>query len=272
MATKAPIDAKPATKTISDAAFIVADKTTASAEKAYAAASEKIAEVAKPVVKAAVATPAKVSAVAKAAVKTAQAAKPVKAAKISATKSVKVTKPFVAKAKTVKAVDAKSVKTTISKGTKTMTDTVKNYAEAAKAQFESMFGDNFGDMGTKAKDMMAQGQKVATDVVEFSKGNLEAVVESGKITAKGVEVMAHDSFDYGRKSLEETTAAIKTMTTVKSPTEFMTLNTELSKKAFDSAVAQASKQSELMVKLANDAFAPISNRFSVAMSKFKNAA
>ncbi len=153
-----------------------------------------------------------------------------------------------------------------------MTDTVKNYAEKAKDQFVDMFGETFGDMGTKAKDMMAQGQKVAADVVEFSKGNLEAVVESGKITAKGVEVMARDGFDYGRKSVEETTAAIKSMTAVKSPTEFMTLNTELSKKAFDSAVAQASKQSELMLKLANDAFAPISGRFSVAMSKFKNAA
>ncbi len=153
-----------------------------------------------------------------------------------------------------------------------MTDMFTNYAETAKAQFEAMFGNNFADLGTKAKDFAEKGQKAAAEVVEFSKGNLEAVVESGKITAKGVEVIAKDSFEYGKKSLEETTAAVKAIAAVKSPTELMTLNTELSKKAFDSAVAQASKQSELIVKLANDAFAPISGRISLAMSKLKQAA
>ncbi len=277
MATKLPVEKKPVTETISDKAFILADKAASSAEAAYAAASEKVTEIAKPLKDATLAAPAKASAVAKAAVKTASAAKPTKTVKAQAAKVAKIAqnksiKPVVATIKATKAAPVKTVKTTVSKGTKTMTDTVKNYAETAKAQFEAMFGDSFGDMGTKAKDMMAQGQKVAADVVEFSKGNLEAVVESGKITAKGVEVLARDGFDYGRKSMEDTTAAIKSMTAVKSPTEFMTLNTELSKKAFDSAVAQASKQSELMLKLANDAFAPISGRFSVAMSKFKNAA
>jgi phasin family protein len=281
MATKAPVEKKPVVDaTISDKAFVMADKAAASAEAAYAAASEKVVEVATPALKAAQKT-------AEAAAKTiVKATKPVAkkvvvkkpVAKKPAAKKV-VAKVAVKKSpivKAVKAIAAKApVKTPIHtsvKGTKSMTDTVKNYADAAKAQFEAMFGDNFADFGTKAKDMMAQGQKVAAEVVEFSKGNLEAVVESSKITAKGAQVIAKDSFDYGRKSVEDTTAAFKSLTAVKSPTEFMTLNTELSKKAFDSAVAQASKQSELMLKLANDAFAPISGRFSVAMTKFKNAA
>ena len=39
----------------------------------------------------------------------------------------------------------------------------------------------------------------------------------------------------------------------------------------DAAVAQTSKTSEMVVKLANDSFAPISNRVSVISSKMKAA-
>jgi phasin family protein len=62
------------------------------------------------------------------------------------------------------------------------------------------------------------------------------------------------------------------MTTVKSPTEFIELQTKLVKKSFDTAVAQTSKNSEAFIKLAGDVFQPISNRVSVAVDSFKKAA
>jgi hypothetical protein len=59
---------------------------------------------------------------------------------------------------------------------------------------------------------------------------------------------------------------------VKSPTEFVQLQGKLVSRNFDATVAQFSKTTEAWVKLANDTFAPISNRVSVAMEKVRKAA
>ena len=118
---------------------------------------------------------------------------------------------------------------------------------------------------------LAKTSKLAEEAVEFNKANLEALVEAGKIAAKNAEVLGQEGVTFARKSFEDTTAALKGYTSVKSPTEFFKLYAENSKKAFDAAVAQSSKTSELVVKMANDSFAPISNRVSVITSKMKAA-
>lgn len=142
------------------------------------------------------------------------------------------------------------------KGFKTMNDTVKKFADEAKTRAEALTAD----FNAKAKE-----------AVEFNKANLEALVEAGKIAAKNAEVLGQEGVTFARKSFEDTTAALKGYTAVKSPTEFFKLYAENSKKAFDAAVAQTSKTSELVVKMANDSFAPISNRVSVITSKMKAA-
>ena len=107
--------------------------------------------------------------------------------------------------------------------------------------------------------------------VEFNKANVEALVAAGKIAAKGIETLGQEGVTYARKSFEDTTAALKGYTAVKTPADFFKLYAENSKKAFDAAVAQTSKTSELVVKLTNESFAPISNRVSVITSKMKAA-
>lgn len=153
------------------------------------------------------------------------------------------------------------------KGLKTMNDTVKKFAEDAKTRAEALTAD----FNEKAKEAFAKSSKLAEEAVEFNKANIEALVESGKIAAKGIETLGQEGVTFARKSFEDTTAALKGYTAVKSPTEFFKLYAENSKKAFDAAVAQTSKTSELVVKLTNDSFAPISNRVSVISSKMKAA-
>ena len=118
----------------------------------------------------------------------------------------------------------------------------------------------------------AKGQEIAKEAVEFSKGNLEAMVEAGKIAAKGGEAIAQDLAAYAKQSFTDTTAAAKRYAEVKTPADFFQLQTELTKTAFDTMVKQGSKTTELSVKLANDAFQPISNRIALAVSKLKSAA
>jgi len=236
-----------------------------SAEKAFEAATLETAAnpVAAPVAPA-VAAPA-------APVKTktvAAKAKPVqkKAAKPAAKKAA----PKKAAAKTIAPKPAKTAPkpaALATKGFKTMNDTVKKFADEAKTRAEALTAD----FQERSKDALAKSSKLAEEAVEFNKANVEALVEAGKIAAKGIETLGQEGVAFARKSFEDTSAAVKGYTAVKSPAEFLKLYAENSKKAFDAAVAQTSKTSELVVKLTNESFAPISNRVSVITSKMKAA-
>ena len=243
-------------------------KAEAAAEKAYAQASAdtapkaeaKIAApVAAPVAKAS-APPAKVAAPKKATPKK-LAVKKVAAKKVPAKPALKtVVKPTAAKV-VAKATPFIKLKDTIMNKTKTTTedystklkDVVANAQDRTKAAFEktSAYAGQYG---------------------EFTKGNLEAVVESGKILAAGLQDMGRAYVAEGKSAVETLTADVKEIAAVKSPADFFKLQGEMMRRNFDAAVATTSKNSEVMVKLMGDAFAPISTRVSLAVEKVKQAA
>lgn len=243
-----------------------------SAEKAFEAAT--LETPARPVATPAAAAPAAAPAVAPAAapapVKTVKAKAKPAAKKAAAPKAA--AKKVAPKKATVK-IASKPLKAApkpvaaATKGFKTMNDTVKKFADEAKTRAEALTAD----FNEKAKEAMSKTSKLAEEAVEFNKANVEALVEAGKIAAKGIETLGQEGVTYARKSFEDTTAALKGYTAVKTPADFFKLYAENSKKAFDAAVAQTSKTSELVVKLTNDSFAPISNRVSVITSKMKAA-
>jgi phasin family protein len=128
------------------------------------------------------------------------------------------------------------------------------------------------DAAEKAKAAIAKSQAALGDMSTFTKGNMEAVVESSKILATGLQEMGK-SYAAETKSVVETmTAEIKDLASVKSPAEFFEKQTALLRKQFDAAMATSSKNSEAMLKLASEAFQPISNRVSLAVEKIKQAA
>jgi phasin family protein len=270
---------------VGDAGKAYAAAASAKAEAAPAAPKAEPAKAADPVVAPKVA-PAAAPAVTPAPV----AAKPVPAAKAEAPKPVakaaepKMAKPAAkpAKPKTTSKksavnaspVAAKAAAPAIKKESKIMTtaETITTETKkAAEAMTERLKG-LMGDMSTRAKTAYEKGTEMVSQASEFNKGNVEALVESGKIAAKGAQEMGQAYAEDAKKGFEELTAALKEMTTVKSPTEFIELQTKLVKKSFDTAVAQTSKNSEAFIKLAGDVFQPISNRVSVAVDSFKKAA
>ena len=84
--------------------------------------------------------------------------------------------------------------------------------------------------------------------------------------------MGQDAAEFGRKQFEEATAAFKTLATVKSPTEFLKLQSDFVRSSFDALVAETSRSTETVLKLAGEVAQPISNRFAVAAEKMKTAA
>ena len=59
---------------------------------------------------------------------------------------------------------------------------------------------------------------------------------------------------------------------MKSPTDFFRLQSDFARSAFDSLVAETSKMSEQMIKLAGEVAEPITSRYSVAAERVKNIA
>lgn len=220
-------------------------------------AVEAVKHALKPVVEA-VASPVKTV---KAAIqaKPAPAAKPVakKKAAVKAAPEKAVVKSVARKTIPTVTPAAPKAKAVITKEANIMEATIKNAAEKAKSMFT---------------DSTAKSTKAFEDMNEFSKGNIEAIVESGKIAAKGIEAMGQDAAEYSRKQFEGATAALKSMSAIKSPTDFFKLQSDYARAAFDSMVAQTSKNTEAMLKLAGEVAQPISNRVAVAVEKVKIAA
>jgi phasin family protein len=138
--------------------------------------------------------------------------------------------------------------------------------------FAAPFQTAFADFQEKAKTAYEKGNSVFGDYSEFAKGNVEAFVESSKILAAGLQELTSAYVSEGRSGFETLTAEVKELAAAKSPTDFLKLQNDLVKKHFDEAVATASKNSEALIKLANEAVQPLSTRVTLAVEKVKAAA
>lgn len=119
----------------------------------------------------------------------------------------------------------------------------------------------------KAKAAFEKGTSVLGEVTDFTKGNVEAVMESGKILADGIQGLGSELVAEGRATFENISGDIKDLAAAKSPTDFFKIQGDMMRKNFDSAVAYGAKNSETVLKFMSDAIAPISGRVSLAMEK-----
>ena len=121
----------------------------------------------------------------------------------------------------------------------------------------------------KAKAAFEKSTAMLGEFSDFAKGNVEAVMESGKILADGMQGFGSELVAEGRSTFETITGDIKELAAAKSPTDFFKIQSDMMRKNFDSAVAYGSKNSEAVLKLVSDAMAPISGRVNLAMEKVR---
>ncbi len=196
-------------------------------------------------------------------------AKPVK------TPAVKAPKPVVVKPAAIKPVAAKPapVRTSVKPAAAAAPASRKElFIMTATTEFTDKLQTTFKDATEKAKAAFEKSQGAFGEAGEFAKGNVEALVESGKILASGLQELGKGYVSEGKASFETISADIKELASAKSPTEFFEKQSALLRKQFDAVVATSSKNSEAFLKLANEAFQPISTRVSLAVDKLKKAA
>ena len=246
------------------------------AEKAADAAPRAAAQAAPAPAKAAAAATAKAaSAPVKAAARAAKRTTRSATAKRSATK--RAAKPVRAQRRTAaqKAAPQKaavtrslnSAKTTTTNAINQGTQTMKKEANQAADRIQAVFGD----VNERAKTAIERNSRIAEELTELTKGNVEAMVASTKVAAKAVETIGQDVAEFSRKSFEDASAALKGFTELKSPTDFFRLQSDFARSQFDTLVAETSKLSETVIKFAGQAAEPIANRYSVAAERVRSA-
>ncbi len=130
----------------------------------------------------------------------------------------------------------------------------------------------FGDLNGRAKETMERSTKIVEEMTDLTRGNVEALVASSKVAARGIETLSQEVAEFGRRSFEEASAAVKNIAEVRSPTDFFRLQSDYARTAFDAMVSESSKMSEAMLKLAGEVAEPITSRYSVAAERVKNIA
>jgi phasin family protein len=137
-------------------------------------------------------------------------------------------------------------------------------AVPAFAPFQSLFAD----ANERSQEIAKRGQKVAGELADLARANVEAVVEASRVAAEGARSIGQNVVASSRDGVEQAADAIRSLAEAKSPTEYLQLQGEFARASFDRAVAETSKLTESLVKLAGEAFQPLSNRATANAERF----
>ncbi|HEX8512370.1 MAG TPA: phasin family protein [Allosphingosinicella sp.] len=250
--------------------------TAAAAVDATAKASAAIAKAATPAVTEKAEAPAAAAraaaAPAKAAAKGIKAATAASAKPARKTRTAKAAKPARKAGRPAKRAAAATATTNAATRTTRIQNEGTRIMKKETAQVADRLQAVFGDVNERARTQIERNTRIAEEMTELSKGNVEAFVASTKVVAKGLETVGQEVAEYSRKSFEDASAALKSFTEVKSATDFFRLQSEFARSQFDGLVAEGSKLSETMIKLAGDVAEPLASRYSVAAERVKAVA
>ena len=224
-----------------------------------------------PAAKKPVAKKAPVKAVAKVAAK--PVAKKTAAKKAAAPKTV-ASKPAAAKTAVTSTPVFANLINRVKKETTMATTKIETTAETVKAKIaegvETMTTQSkaaFEQASTKAREALDKGVKGLEEYNSMNRDNVEAIMASGRIAAKGFETIGKHIADVSKKNWEANVSAFKSLSGLKSPTEVFKFQSDFAKSQFDVAVADFSKLTETVVKLAGEVAEPIQNRVALTVDK-----
>ncbi len=162
---------------------------------------------------------------------------------------------------------AKQVEVAIATGKETVETAVKVGTDAYAKGYESAIVATREqvDAAVKAGADAFLGYE---DVVAFGKDNVEAVMESSTVLAKGTQEFTKAWFDLAQASVDQNVAATKALLGSKTVKELAEVQSGLATRNYDALVADGRKLSDMSVKLAEDVAKPVNARVNAAMDRF----
>jgi hypothetical protein len=162
------------------------------------------------------------------------------------------------KAKAVEALEAgkEAVESVVASGSEAATKTIAQAQAVVKEQIDTAMKNASGVF------------TAVEDVVEFGKGNIEAVVKANQILVAGLQDMSKSAVSNAQAVIEEGIATARALAGVKSVKEAVDLQGAYLRTAMEKAFASAVATQQTGLKLAETAFAPVADRAKLAMEKF----
>jgi phasin family protein len=158
------------------------------------------------------------------------------------------------------------------KRTETMTKDTNIFASFGAFPGAAAFEKLFADATQRSEEAVKRSRKAAEELADLYRGNVEAFVEAGKIAATGAQSIGQDLFAKNRDGLEQTANRVRSFAEAKNPTELLQLQSDFARTAFDRFVEDSSALTESVVKLAGEAFQPLSSRASANVEKLNKIA
>ncbi len=124
----------------------------------------------------------------------------------------------------------------------------------------------------QAQAQLKQGydraMKTAEQFAKFHQGNLEALMKASQIFATGLQDITKHVAANAQASVEEGVSTFRALTTVKSLKEAIELQTKYAKSTMEKAMSESTKLTETSLKLAEQAYAPLTARVNAAVESF----
>ncbi|MBY0430341.1 MAG: phasin family protein [Rhodospirillales bacterium] len=105
------------------------------------------------------------------------------------------------------------------------------------------------------------------DVVRFNKDNVDAILKSGVVVAKGVQDVGRTLITIAQGNIDDGMAAGKALAGAKTLKDLLDVQSSLAKSSFDKFFSESARLSQITVKLAEEAMAPLNSRLSQAVDK-----
>lgn len=112
-----------------------------------------------------------------------------------------------------------------------------------------------------------KAEKMTADATALNKDQMDAFMQSGNLWVRGTEEIVKTYVSLAQEAMEKNSEAMKTLMGCKTINELTETQTKLAQQSFDDLVTNATKISELTVKIATDSLEPINSQFTKTMKK-----
>ncbi|PZQ46741.1 MAG: phasin family domain-containing protein [Micavibrio aeruginosavorus] len=112
-----------------------------------------------------------------------------------------------------------------------------------------------------------QFEKIAQDAAVIGQDQVDALVKSSTIFAKGMEDILKTCMEIAQDAGEKSQSVAKTVMSCKTLNEFTDVQTRLAQSSFDDFMTNATTISEKAVKLCTEVFEPINDQMGKTIKK-----
>jgi phasin family protein len=107
-------------------------------------------------------------------------------------------------------------------------------------------------------------------VVSSQRRNLEALTAANQLAIEGMQAVAKRQAEIFRQVMEESSSAMKSLMAAGSPEDKAARQTELTKEAFKSAIANMRELAEMVAKSQGEAFEVINKRVTDSLDELRD--